>query len=125
MRVAGDIAYLLPVGGIEIVMLEDTTALTARGHQVDLFFGLEGDQRRLFEAAGVGLHGPVSYKLTRRRPLQDLLGFLPTVMAGPDAWVGDDTIARSIEVQQGEVRNPAILEFQNRLSERPYEVQPR
>lgn len=79
MRVAGDIAYLLPVGGVEIVTLEDTTALAARGHQVDLFFGLDGDQRRFFEDGGVHLHGPVGFKLTRRRPLKDLLGFLPAL----------------------------------------------
>ncbi|GAA2749662.1 glycosyltransferase family 4 protein [Amnibacterium kyonggiense] len=79
MRVVGDVAYLLPVGGIEICTLEDTAALAARGHRVDLFFGLEGEQRRLFEQAGVGLHGPVSFKLTRRTPIRDLLGFLPAI----------------------------------------------
>ncbi|WP_137846028.1 N(5)-(carboxyethyl)ornithine synthase [Microbacterium sp. 2FI] len=49
-----------------------------------------------------------------------LLGFLPTVMAGSDAWAADETLARAIEVAGGEVRNPAILEFQDRLPESPY-----
>lgn len=79
MRVLGDIAYLLPIGGVEICTLEDTTALSARGHRVDLFFGVEGEQRSLFEQGGVALHGPVEFKLTRRRALRDLLGFVPAL----------------------------------------------
>jgi len=51
-----------------------------------------------------------------------LLGFLPIVMAGPDAWSANDTLSRAIEVSDGEVRNPAILEFQRRSAERPYAV---
>jgi alanine dehydrogenase len=51
-----------------------------------------------------------------------LLGFLPIVMAGPEAWAQNDTIARAIEVDDGHVRNPAILEFQNRRAEPPYAV---
>jgi glycosyltransferase involved in cell wall biosynthesis len=93
MRVVGDIASLMPVGGIEICTLEDTAALASRGHRVDLFFGVEGDQRGLFQQAGVALHGPVSFKLTRRNPLRDLLGFLPAVRTvrrlQPDViWLG-------------------------------------
>ncbi len=54
-----------------------------------------------------------------------LLPFLPTVMAGPEAWAGDTTLDRAIEVAAGEVRNPAILEFQNREPETPYAVRSR
>ena len=54
-----------------------------------------------------------------------LLGFLPAVMGGPDAWAADETLSRAIEISAGEVRNPAILEFQNRLAEKPYAVQRR
>ena len=53
-----------------------------------------------------------------------LIGFLPEVMAGPDAWAQNDTLARAIEVIDGEVRNPAILEFQHRRPEKPYAVAP-
>ncbi|MET0673863.1 MAG: N(5)-(carboxyethyl)ornithine synthase [Microbacterium pygmaeum] len=49
-----------------------------------------------------------------------LLGFLPTVLAGPAAWTQNETIARAIEVSDGIVRNPAILQFQNRSAEPPY-----
>lgn len=51
-----------------------------------------------------------------------LLGFLPTVMAGPEAWPADETISRAIEIGDGEVRNPAILEFQKRSTESPHPV---
>ncbi|SDH38609.1 N(5)-(carboxyethyl)ornithine synthase [Microbacterium pygmaeum] len=49
-----------------------------------------------------------------------LLSFLPTVLAGPTAWTQNETIARAIEVSDGIVRNPAILQFQNRSAEPPY-----
>ena len=51
-----------------------------------------------------------------------LLGFLPTVMAGPEAWAGNETIRARSRSSDGEVRNPAILEFQNRSAERPYPI---
>ncbi len=49
-----------------------------------------------------------------------LLAFLPIVLSGPDAWAQSDTIDRAIEVSDGVVRNPAILEFQRRASAPPY-----
>ena len=41
---------------------------------------------------------------------------------GPGRVGGDETIRRAIEVSDGEVRNDAILEFQNRSAEKPYPV---
>lgn len=49
-----------------------------------------------------------------------LLGFLPTVMAGPEAWEADETLRRAIEVRAGEVVNPAILRFQGREEAPPH-----
>ncbi len=49
-----------------------------------------------------------------------LLGHLPTVMAGPEAWEADDTIRRAIELQDGVVRNEKILSFQGRDAEYPH-----
>jgi alanine dehydrogenase len=49
-----------------------------------------------------------------------LLPYLPVVMAGPDAWAADVTIARAIEIRDGVVRNPKILSFQNRAAEYPH-----
>jgi alanine dehydrogenase len=50
-----------------------------------------------------------------------LLPFLPTVLAGKAAWDGDETIRRAIEIEDGVIRNPAILAFQDRSEEYPHE----
>jgi alanine dehydrogenase len=52
-----------------------------------------------------------------------LIPFVPTVLAGPDAWENDTTIAAAIEIQEGVVINPKILSFQNRATEFPHPVQ--
>ncbi|WP_193106040.1 N(5)-(carboxyethyl)ornithine synthase [Brachybacterium sp. FME24] len=49
-----------------------------------------------------------------------LLPFLETVMAGPSAWVEDPTIQHAIEIQDGMIINPAILEFQDREAAFPH-----
>ena len=49
-----------------------------------------------------------------------LLPFLPTVMAGPEAWEVNPTIRRAIEIRGGEVQNPAILSFQGRSPLHPH-----
>jgi len=51
-----------------------------------------------------------------------LLRFVPTVMAGASAWIASDTITRAIEVREGVVLNPAILEFQGREAASPHRV---
>ncbi|GAB3666552.1 N(5)-(carboxyethyl)ornithine synthase [Nocardioides korecus] len=51
-----------------------------------------------------------------------LLPFLPVVMAGAPAWEADETVRRAIEVQDGVVRNGAILAFQGRLDVPPHRV---
>ena len=53
-----------------------------------------------------------------------LLPFLRTVMVGPSSWAESETIQRAIEIQDGRVRNDAILTFQNRSSEYPYPTAP-
>ncbi len=49
-----------------------------------------------------------------------LMPFLRTVMGGPDAWAASETIDRAIEIADGRIRNPAILEFQHREPEYPH-----
>ena len=49
-----------------------------------------------------------------------LLPFLPVVMDGPEAWEADETMRRAIEIRDGHVVNPAILEFQGRRAEHPH-----
>jgi hypothetical protein len=41
-------------------------------------------------------------------------------MDGPTAWKENETIARAIEIRDGVIQNPAILEFQNRSAEYPH-----
>jgi len=49
-----------------------------------------------------------------------LMPFLRTVMEGPASWAESDTISRAIEIEDGRVRNEAILTFQGRSAEYPY-----
>jgi alanine dehydrogenase len=51
-----------------------------------------------------------------------LLPFLPVILGGPDAWDAHPTIARAIEVRDGVVQNPAILDFQGRHLDYPHEA---
>jgi alanine dehydrogenase len=49
-----------------------------------------------------------------------LLPFLETVVSGPDAWAGNETIRRAIEIRDGVVLNPDVLQFQQREAEFPH-----
>ena len=49
-----------------------------------------------------------------------LLPFLPGVLAGPEGWDADPTLARAIEVRDGRVVNPRVLSFQDRAPEHPH-----
>jgi alanine dehydrogenase len=49
-----------------------------------------------------------------------LLPYLPTVLAGRDAWQADQTLRRAIEILDGVVLNPNILSFQNRQTQYPH-----
>ncbi|SED28645.1 Alanine dehydrogenase [Nocardioides exalbidus] len=51
-----------------------------------------------------------------------LLPFIDTVVGGPEAWADDETITRAIEIQDGRIRNPAILAFQGRGAEHPHPI---
>lgn len=51
-----------------------------------------------------------------------LLPYLPTVMAGREAWREDLTLSRSIEIMDGVIQNPKILRFQNREAAYPHEA---
>ncbi|QIK76771.1 N(5)-(carboxyethyl)ornithine synthase [Nocardioides piscis] len=51
-----------------------------------------------------------------------LLPFIRTVLSGPAAWEGDETITRATEIRDGRIQNPAILAFQGRAAEHPHPV---
>jgi hypothetical protein len=52
--------------------------------------------------------------------LAGLLPYLATVIAGPSAWVADETIRRAIDMRDGTIKNPKILSFQGRSNEFPH-----
>lgn len=49
-----------------------------------------------------------------------LLPYLPAVLGGPAAWEENETLRRAIEIQDGVIRNPQILSFQNRSPTHPH-----
>ncbi|MEO7069036.1 MAG: N(5)-(carboxyethyl)ornithine synthase [Nostocoides sp.] len=49
-----------------------------------------------------------------------LLPYLETILAGPPAWEADETIRRAIEIREGVIANPAILDFQSRSPDYPH-----
>ena len=51
-----------------------------------------------------------------------LLPFLRSVMGGPAGWEADETIRRAIEIQDGNIANPAILAFQHRGEQYPHPI---
>ncbi len=51
-----------------------------------------------------------------------LLPFLETVMSGPAAWDGNETISRAIEIRDGVVLNEDVLKFQGRGANHPHPV---
>ncbi|WP_457973306.1 N(5)-(carboxyethyl)ornithine synthase [Arthrobacter sp. D1-17] len=51
-----------------------------------------------------------------------LLPFLETVMSGPAAWDGNETISRAIEIRDGVVLNEDVLKFQGRGAKHPHPV---
>jgi alanine dehydrogenase len=51
-----------------------------------------------------------------------LIPFLRPVLEGPASWGSDETLSRAIEIRDGRIRNPAILDFQGRSEVYPYPV---
>ena len=49
-----------------------------------------------------------------------LLPFLETVISGPEAWDASETISRAIEIRDGIIRNPDVLQFQERSADYPH-----
>ncbi|WP_083974662.1 N(5)-(carboxyethyl)ornithine synthase [Kitasatospora mediocidica] len=49
-----------------------------------------------------------------------LIPYLRSVLDGPASWEADETIRRAIEIRDGAVRNPAVLDFQHRATEYPH-----
>ena len=75
MRVLTTAAFLNYLGGIEVCTIEDTSALVARGHRVQVLYSFDGEQRAAYEASGVAVEGPVSFEFGVNRAARDLMRF--------------------------------------------------
>ena len=53
---------------------------------------------------------------------KSLIPFLPIVMKGANQWEKDQTIQTAIEIQDGIIKNPKILSFQNRDQAYPHPI---
>lgn len=51
-----------------------------------------------------------------------LLPHLEPILSGPAVWADNPTIMRAVEIRDGVVRNPSILEFQNREKDYPHRI---
>jgi len=51
-----------------------------------------------------------------------LLPYLKTVMSGAEAWEDEIIIRKAIEIQDGVIKNQAILDFQNRSKDYPHRI---
>ncbi len=76
LRIITETMSLDPLGGIEMCTLEDSLALAARGHTIDVMYKDDGLLRPRFEKAGIGLKGPVSFDFSVRHPLSGIAPFL-------------------------------------------------
>lgn len=80
----------------------------APGHEID-YYGVDHSPTYLWDSA--------TWEIS-----EALLPYLPTVMAGPDAWAQDPTVLKSVEIHQGVIQNPKILSFQKRAAEYPHPI---
>ena len=51
-----------------------------------------------------------------------LLPYLPELLDGSAAWDANETLRRAIEVREGVIQNPSILEFQHRSGDYPHPI---
>jgi len=51
-----------------------------------------------------------------------LIVYLKTVLEGPESWHANETIRRALVIEDGVIRQPQILSFQNRHHEFPHEL---
>lgn len=76
LRILTHSLFLDPVGGVELCTLQDSVALAARGHAIDLMYGAEGSFRSNYEESGVFLAGPISFDFDLRHPVGGFASFV-------------------------------------------------
>jgi alanine dehydrogenase len=52
---------------------------------------------------------------------QALLPFLPDLAGGSESWSKNQSLAKSLEMENGIIKNQKILSFQNRSTDYPHE----
>jgi alanine dehydrogenase len=96
----------------------------------DLGMGFPFARPTSFERPAIEV-GPVTYYAVDHTPTylwrsaswelsRVVVPFLETVMSGPDAWEGNETIRRAIEIRDGVIQNAKILSFQGRSANYPH-----
>ncbi len=82
------------------------TPIVTVGHEVQ-YYGVDHSPSYLWNSA--------TWEIS-----EALLPHLSTVLGGPTAWAADPTISRAVEIENGRVRNPNILQFQSRSADYPH-----
>lgn len=77
MKVLAHLLALEPLGGVEQCVLEDTTALVARGHRIAVAYGWDGSLRPTYEALGSPLGGPYRFGIDTRAPWRMVPAYAP------------------------------------------------
>lgn len=77
MKILAHLNALEPLGGVELCVLEDATALSQRGHRVDVAYGEDGSLRADYEGLGTRLGGPFGFSIDLRRPWRMATGYPP------------------------------------------------
>jgi alanine dehydrogenase len=97
----------------------------------DLAMGFEFARPTSFEEPSFEVGNGITYYAVDHSPTRlfnaasfeiscALVPFIETVMDGSHAWEKDPIIKNSIEIQDGNIKNPKILSFQKRSSEYPH-----
>jgi len=98
----------------------------------DLGMGFPFARPTSFEAPTFAV-GPVTYYAVDHTPTylwqsasweisRVVTPFVTTVLGGPGAWDGNETIRRAIEIREGVICNEKILSFQNRETDYPHRI---
>jgi glycosyltransferase involved in cell wall biosynthesis len=72
LRILTESNALEPLGGIELSTLQDSIALSTRGHQVHVIYGADGALRLNYQEAAIGLRGPITLSFDPRRPIDGI-----------------------------------------------------
>jgi alanine dehydrogenase len=122
---------LMYIEGNEVETLKPGTLIV--DVSCDLGMGFDFARPTSFEAPAFEVGRGVTYYAVDHSPSylwnaatyeisSALLPYIGTVMGGEEAWQKDLTIHKAIEIKNGVILNPKILNFQNRAAEYPHPV---